>query len=158
MPHLPQKPYRLLLPTGLILLVVSLSTVGVLVDIHLLDTFYVFPFAMLSWIAALVFLVAGMVYEFTQRFLYSNILTWTHIIWTIVMSVLVMAGIYLASYPEMVVDLRSGFDANRERDTFRIVSSLTKTAIISFFILAVGQLTFLVNILVGLYTWFKKRD
>ena len=74
------------------------------------------------------------------------------------MSVLVMTGIYLASYPEMVVDLRSGYDVNRERDTFRIVSSLTKTAIISFFILAVGQLTFVVNILVGLYTWFKKKE
>ena len=79
------KPYHLLLLTGLILVFTSVffydrnSTV----DLHVLDTYFVIAHAHILWLLAIMASAVWIIYLLTKKILYSKALTWSHVIITL---------------------------------------------------------------------------
>lgn len=77
------KPYNILVPMMIALLVFSLFTMNTVVDIHLHDTFIVLSWSYIFWLFTICLLVIFLLYKATYKILYSRFLSWMHIIATI---------------------------------------------------------------------------
>jgi heme/copper-type cytochrome/quinol oxidase subunit 1 len=87
----------------------------------------------------------------TKNILYSKALTWTHIILTIAGCIFILTLPYLLtnSYEGLAGIPRRYYDIDQSK-TYQFFGKLTTTAVIFAFILVIGQLTYLVNLVMGL--------
>ena len=82
--YLKQKPYSLLLLSGLALIATSLFTQkNETVDFHIHDTVFVIAQGHLLWFLALTICGLWLLYLITRKLLYSRTLTWIHILITL---------------------------------------------------------------------------
>ena len=144
------RAHSLILLTGLILVFMSFFAVDKqsTVDIHLHDTYFIIAhihlFRLLSIIAVIIWILCLLI----NRFLFSKLLVWTHVIITIVTLLTVAFSLYyidniLEAGPRRYYDLSSFTSLN----TYNKLSAAVPIAIT---VLLLGQIIFILNIILGL--------
>ena len=89
------RPYNLFLLAAVLLVVSSFLMLEQTLDIHLHNTYYVFPTAYLIWAIALILLLAWTIYKLINQFLLTKYLTWFHVVATlIVLLVLLFSNLW----------------------------------------------------------------
>ena len=149
-----QKPYHLLLLTGLLLVLISFFVLNNnnTVDIHLHDTYFVIVHSHITWLLAIFALFVWTLYFFTNKILYSKVLTWTHIIITI-LTILLFGLILFFSDSFMNPTPRRYYDYS-SWNSFDNYTTFTKAIGITMLVLLFGQFIFVINFIAGL---FKQR-
>lgn len=156
---LKQRPYNLLLLIAILLFIAGLFSFNTLIDIHLHDTYVVFPLSFLVWLPAIILFVFWFIYLVTKQFLFSKKLMWTHIILTIITSLSLLTLPYLTTYSsEGVPGMPRRYYDYGEFNRLKIWSNLTNLAVITFVILLLGQLTYFINLFVGLYKRVDRQN
>lgn len=149
-----QKPYNLLLWTGLVLVLTSFLILkqNNSVDIHLHDTYFVITHAHVFWLLAILALFVWTLYLLTNKVLYSKALTWTHVIVTILTLVLFALPLF---FGDSLINQtpRRHYDFSNW-NSFNSYTTFTKAIAITIFVLLLGQFIFVINFIVGL---FKRR-
>ena len=142
------KPYRLLGWTAVILLIASFFVPRKFLDIHLHDTYFVVKPAIILLGLALILLVVWAIYRQTSKILYSNFLTWLHIIWTFLTSTTLGIILFLDNGFDTDIS-KNGFKlSDWERfESFQLFSALF---ILALFLLFLGQVVLLLNLVIGL--------
>src|SRR4051812_21890293 len=101
--NIKERPYNLFPIASIIVLISSFPAFGTTVDIYLHDTYFIFASADLLWGITGLLLILWTVYLLTQRFLFSKVLTWIHVILTVTTLVFVAAiSFYLNHYHDAV--------------------------------------------------------
>ena len=140
------QPYSLFLLTGQILIIASFFVFGQSIDIHLHDTYFVVAVNHLAWaLAILLFLVWG-IYKLTDRFLWTNTLTWTHVLLTIL--VLILLAIISFWKDKILPPINSNTVSYQD-----IIDEQKRKGFITYLItiaFIVGQIAYLVNLVIGL--------
>ncbi|HVK96613.1 MAG TPA: hypothetical protein VM368_02295 [Flavisolibacter sp.] len=122
------------------------------IDILLGDMSFVFPLVNYIYVAPIILIVFWLVYKATKNVLYSNKLSWTHIILTIATSLFIFALPFILtnSYQGLAGKPRRYYDYG-QFNSFNIFGEFAPIVITVFFIAAVGHLIYFVNLFVGLY-------
>jgi hypothetical protein len=141
------RPYDLFLLTSVLLVLSSFCMLGQTLDIHLHDTYYVFPAVYLIWTTALIFLFAWTVYKLTNRFLLTKYLTWFHVAATLI--VLLMLIISKLWYNEPV--LTNEREPLSFRKLFEIQRKEQITAVTISILFIAGQIGYFLNLVGGLF-------
>ena len=120
--------------------------VGQTLDVHLHDTYYVFPAIYLFWTTALAFLLAWTVYKLTNRFLLTKFLTWFHVATTLIFLIILISANLWRDNPipangEPLAFVKA-FESQKRTNTI--------VATISIIFLA-GQIGYLINLIAGLF-------
>ena len=149
-----QKPYHLLLLTGLVFLLASffITSQNNSVDIHLHDTYFVIGHTHILWLLAILAFFVWIIYLLTNKTLYSKALTWTHVIITILTLLLFVLTILLGD--NFIKPTPRKYYDYSNWNSLDNYTAFTKAISITIFVLLLGQLTFVINFFVGL---FKRR-
>ncbi|MBS0647577.1 MAG: cbb3-type cytochrome c oxidase subunit I [Verrucomicrobia bacterium] len=152
-----QKPYNLLLWTGLVLVLTSFFILkqSNSVDIHLHDTYFVIAHTHVFWLLAILAFFVWTLYLLTNKILYSKALTWTHVIITI-LTLLLFALTLFFSDSFMNTTPRRYYDYS-SWGSFDSYTTLTKALGITIFALLFGQFIFVINLIAGLFKRLTKR-
>jgi len=152
-----QKPYNLLLWTGLVLVLTSFFVLKQTnsLDIHLHDTYIVIAHTYVFWLLAILALFVWTIYLLTNKILYSKMLTWAHVSITILTLLLFALTLFFGdsfinATPRRHYDFSSW-------NSFYHYTTLTKVMAISIFVLLIGQCIFVVNLIAGLFKQLIKR-
>src|SRR5690242_8828642 len=94
-----ERPYNFLLLTAILLFIASIFNFNVPIDIHLHNTYFIFPLKLLIWLPTIILILFWLLYLLTKRFLFSKALTWTHVILTIICSILLLILPFILTYP-----------------------------------------------------------
>ena len=145
------RPYNLLVWTALIFSFIGLLIAKKenIIDIHLHDTYFVIAENHVFYIMTFLSLLVWTLYFLTKRILYSNVLTWTHVIITILTLSLLAQILYFGhSLPDQPRHYNDFSDGNfyNPFDT-----PMQKGIGISLSVLILGQIIFIFNLFVGLY-------
>ena len=146
------KPYKLLLWTAILLLVMGLFAFNLPIDILLGDMNFVFPLVDYIYVAPIILIVFWLLYKATRNVLYSNRLTWTHIILTIATSLFIFALPFILtnSYYGHAGKLRHYYDYGRF-SRFIVFGDFAFIVITVFLVAAVGLLIYFVILLLGMH-------
>lgn len=146
------RPYNLFLMTAILLFLVGLFYIDSAVNVHLHDTYYVFPLAYVFWTLSIFLFFFWLLYLGTRRVLFSKKLSWLHIVLTIVSCILVLAipNFLRNSYEGLAGMPRRYYDIGQAK-TYAFFGNATKAAIYLFLVVAIAQLAFFINFFIGLY-------
>jgi heme/copper-type cytochrome/quinol oxidase subunit 1 len=149
-----QKPYNLLLLTGLIFVLASffLLNQNNSVDVHIHDTYFVIAHAHIFWFLAILSLLVWTLYFLTNKFLFSKTLTWAHIIITILTLILFVFTLYFGDSLSNLKPRR--YYDHSSLNSFGAADKYTKAIGRTLSILIFGQIIFIINFIAGL---FKRR-
>lgn len=136
------QPHKLLLLTGILLIVLSLFVFRKTFDIHLHDTYYVMALHMVYWTLAAVVLLFALLYWWTSKMLFSGFLTWTHVILTIFSAFFIVTAPF---WLQVVEHSFPGDPLSAIEQKWRFYRNLQ---IFCLFLLA-GQLIFFINLVRG---------
>ena len=146
------KPYRILILGAILTFIVGQLLIdNSFLDIHLHDKYFVFSSTNYIWFPTVLLLILWILYKTTNKLLYSQQLSWIHILLStflasfFAISPYVLSNSYegLAGMPRRYLD----FEESSITSFFR---KMNKTEIIIFSILIFGQLLYLVNLTLGL--------
>ena len=145
-----QKPYHLLLLTGLVSVLTSFFVLNQnnLVDIHLHDTYFVIAHTHIFWFLTVLALFVMTLYLLTNKILYSKTLIWTHVIVTILTLLLVALTLFFGE-SFMNPTPRRYYDYSNW-NSFNNYTEFTKAIGITIFVLLFGQVIFIINLIAGL--------
>jgi hypothetical protein len=142
------QPHFLFLLTALVLLIASYFMRGQSVDLHIHDTYFVISLNYFIWTISIIFVLLWGLYTWTEQILWTKKLTWFHVLATLMVFVaLATTGIWHDMFiPPVKSDTTSfqNFLQNQKRD--QIIAYLISATCIT------GQLAYLVNLIVGLFT------
>ena len=143
-----QKPHNLLLLAALIFVLISffVSEENGTVDLHLHDTYFIIAHTHVFWLLAILSLFSWIIYALTEKILFSKVLTWTHVV--ITMLTLVLFALVL-SFGDRFQPRR--YYSYSIWDSFNDFDGYTKTITITMIILLLGQITFVINLIGGLF-------
>jgi heme/copper-type cytochrome/quinol oxidase subunit 1 len=147
-----QKPYNLfLLAIGLVL-IVGLVTYKSTIDIHLHDTYYILPLTILTWIPTIILLLFWLLYSVTKTYLWSKMLIWTHVLLTIIISLVIVASPYLSGYSNAGLPgaPRRYYD-HGELNRLHVFNNLSDIVVLAALILIAGQVLYIINLIAGLF-------
>lgn len=154
-----ERPYNLLLLTAIVILIASFFVSHEKVDFHLHDTYFIIALAHLFWGTSGLLLILWTLYIFTQRFLFFKFLMWTHVILTIITLVLLVAiSFYSNHYYEGLAGMPRRYYDYGSWDTFLLYNNLTKAVLITFLIIGLGLLAFIINLIFGLFKNLKRLN
>lgn|GEM_PF-689136 len=148
-----QRPYHLLLLTGLLLFLTSFLVLheSGAIDIYLHDTYFVIAHNHILWLLTILALFVWILYLLTVKILYSKALTWIHIIATILTILLLTLALFIGDNfmnptPRRYYDY-SNWNSLGNYTTFaKAISTI-------IFVLLLGQFVFVINLVAG----FVKR-
>lgn len=149
MKKLADQPYDLFLLTAITLLLYSFIPNGRLEDIHLHDTMIVLAHSTMMQIIAILLLLIWVLYRTLTRFLQRKILTWFHLLATLLPVILIVA--LSATEQEARPD---AYDIQTYKDELRLKLFSVGTLGI---IMLLGQFSFLINLLAGIVN-LRKRN
>ena len=138
------RPYNLLLLTAILLILISFIAKKTTLDIHLHDTYYIISATYIFRFLATVSAIFWDIYLLTFKFLFSNQLTWTHIIITLLTIILLCS---IALMGDKLV--------NPAWESFKKYSQYTRILLFVLGLLLLGQLTYIINLLLGI---FKRQN
>ena len=152
-----QKPYNLLLWTGLVLVLTSFPILkqNNSFDINLHDTYFVIAHTHVFWLLAIMALFVWTLYLLTNKILYSRALTWTHVIITILTLLLFALSLFFGD-SFMNLTPRRYYDYSNW-NSFDNYTTFTKPIGISIFVLLLGQFIFVINFITGLIKRLTNR-
>jgi len=101
------------------------------------------------WLLAILAVLVWALYLLTNKILYSKILTWTHVIITILTLILFASILFFRDNLVNPTPLRY-FDYN-SWNSFQTYTTFTKTISIVIFVLLIGQISFVINLVGGLF-------
>ena len=133
----------MLLLTAIIMLIASAFSLNETMDIHLYDTYYVVSAAYAFWSIAVLLMILWLVYLFTNRFLFSRMLMWLHVVLTVVISVFL--AIFIANFGKLAGMPRRYID-----DGFNAFAQFQQSILVSVFLLVLGMALYVINLLIGL--------
>jgi heme/copper-type cytochrome/quinol oxidase subunit 1 len=146
-----EKPYNLLAITGFILVLLSLIVLSEnnVVDFHLHDTYFIVAHTHIFWLFAFILFFLWLLYLCINKLLYTKLLTWLHVIITIVSAIsfgliFYFGNIFLGKSIPKYHDLSNWQSSD-------IFNTTTKSLTIIISILFLVQLFFLANIIFGLF-------
>ena len=122
---------------------------GSIIDIHLHDTYFIVAENHVYYIMSVLLLLVWTIYFLTKRILFSNVLSWTHVIITILTFILIAQTLYvghsLPNQPRHYNDFSGGSFYNSFETSIQKVIGITLNIII------LGQIIFILNLIGGLY-------
>ncbi len=138
--NIKEKPYGLLLlaAIGLSLTFVLLPTTRI--DIENITILSV-PALGITWVIPLLLLFFWLLYILTKKFLYSKAITWIHVMITVIATILIVTVLYIGINPSQVAN-----------DRYELIGNAIQILSILFI---VGQLAYLVNVLMGFLGKYK---
>jgi heme/copper-type cytochrome/quinol oxidase subunit 1 len=147
-----ERPYNLIIFTAFVVLAASFFAFNQTVDIHLHDTYFVITLTHLLWAISTLLLILWTLYILLHRLLFSRFLMWINIVLTI-MGVLFLVLIFFYSnrYYEGLAGMPRRYYDYRGSDSVVLQNNLTKAVLISIVVLGLGVLTFIVNLIIGLF-------
>ena len=146
--YLKQKPYSLLLLSGLALIATSLFTQkNETVDFHIHDTVFVIAQGHLLWFLALTICGLWLLYLITRKLLYSRTLTWTHILvnlitLTALLFLLLFKNGYSAPHKEGTLDQARWNEFNEFSQHMTLIN-------LCVMVLIAGQFIYVINLIFG---------
>lgn len=144
-----ERPYSILLFAAIALSLVFVSLPIGHIDFQEKRMFSV-PLSIFVWIIPLLLVFCWLLYLLTKRFLYSNTITWVHVLITASTTILIVTILYIFISP-----FQPG--SNRYSDTSLVERQelIGNTTRIVFIIFVCGQCVYLANLLLGLYKKLK---
>ena len=140
------KPYHLLLLAGLSLLISALIPTDQTLDIHVHDTYFVIAHSSLYWVFAIFTYFLWGVYVLARNTLFSNWLTWFHVVITLLTVAFFICLPFFGNLPGYI-DVSSWLSFNKFQ---RVLASIALLFI-------VAQLMLVMNIVGGLFIWLRNR-
>lgn len=140
------QPYFLFLLTGFFLIITTFFLSGQSVDFHLRDTYFVVSVSYFIWALAGLFFIAWAIYVLTEKFLWTKTLTWTHVLITIIILVLLLT---IGFWHDKILP-----PIKRDSLSYQnIIEDQKREAVIAYPIVTVfilGQIAYFVNLIGGL--------
>jgi hypothetical protein len=137
------QPNRLLFLIGALLIAISFFLFRKTLDLHVYDTYYVIALNFVCWVLAAFLLLFGLLYSWTGSLMFSTILTWTHVAFTIILAVFVVTTPYWIQMVEQTFS-NDPFAAIKQRERFHRGLRLL------CMLLLAGQITYFINLFGGL--------
>ncbi|PVD49374.1 hypothetical protein DC498_25390 [Terrimonas sp.] len=139
-------PFHLFLLIAILLFVFSFITWGESIDLHLHDTYFVISTIFFIWALGIAFLLVWAIYMLTSKILWKRFLTWVHVLVTIFILIALLAANFW--HDKLIPPIKRDFVSFEtfQSDTEREVKIFLPLVVLFL----VGQLAFLINILVGL--------
>jgi hypothetical protein len=152
---LKQSPYNLLLYAGLVLISTSFFIdQNKTTDIHIHDTYFIIAQAQLYWLFAFIVWVLWFMYLITRKLLYAKSLTWAHVIFTLCTVVCLGFLLYFANdLHKLPARPYTGDSIWKEYEAYKRNKRLIEMTIIA---LVFGQITFLCNLVAGLFKRIRR--
>lgn len=154
-----ERPHNLLLTTAIIVFITGQILSGNLatdirshdVFIYIHDTYYDFSIKYLLLLPTIILVFCWVLYLFTKDFLYSKIITWIHIILTIVCAICTYFFYYYEAFS--LSRISNSPDGNHDGLllNYTTFKSMNTIILYVFMIFTVAQLLYFVNLLVGVY-------
>lgn len=132
------------------MLAVALFSANIPIDLASHDTYFIVPVTLLIWLPAIISILFWVLYLLTNRFLFSKALTWIHIVLTIICSILILALPFLLTYSIVDLDAPRRYNDYDGSNRFKFFGSLVSITSIMILILLFGQVTYFVNLIIGL--------
>jgi predicted neutral ceramidase superfamily lipid hydrolase len=147
-----QKPYNLFLLAAALIVILGLLTYKSTIDINVSDTYYILPLTILTWIPTMMLLLFWVLYSVTKAYLWSKWLTWTHVVLTIIISLVMVTSPYLSGYSYSGVPgaPRRYYD-HGELNRLHVFHNLSDIVVLAALILIGGQLLYFVNLFTGIF-------
>ncbi len=142
-----RNPFHLLLLNAFFLFFISLFIPNREIDIHFHDTFFILPIKYLIWFPTLFQFVFWIIYLITKQYLFSNLLSWIHIVLLVStsLSIVVLTYYLLNSISQPIihptVDSIKNLRPNQAPSD--LISSLS-------FLLIGSSLIYITNLIIGL--------
>ena len=148
--RLNKQPYFLFLLAGIALIISTFFFWGQFVHIHLHDTLFVISANYFIWALAIIFFVGWVIYELTEKILWTRKLIWAHVLSTLLVLIIILTIVswhdkIFSPFKKEVIGFQDLIDDQKRERTFALTSAIV-------FIL--GQFLFFVNLIGGL---FKRR-
>lgn len=150
------RPFNLLLIIGIVIAVLSLFKLNSrsTFDIHVHDTYYVIHTTLILLALSIFAVLMWLLYIVTNRILYSKVLTWAHVLFSVsTLSVLVWAVFF--GYNIFDPSSRRYID-NHNWTSFNSFQTYSKAITMISFIVVVGQLFYLINLIAGFFSRAKR--
>jgi heme/copper-type cytochrome/quinol oxidase subunit 1 len=146
-----EQPYNLLLLTAAFILIASIFAYDQTLDIHLHDTYFIVAMTYLFWATSILLLILWALYLLTKQFLFSKLLTWVHIILTVIALVSFVAiSFYSTNYYDGLAGMPRRYYDYSGWKTFERYNNLTKGVFAVMLLISIGLMAYIINIVVGL--------
>jgi cytochrome c oxidase subunit 1 len=149
------KPYDLLLITSVLLLITSFFPLQSTLDLHLHDTYFVIAVSHITWVLSLFLFLMWGIYRLLSEVLFSRVMTWLHVLLTVIPLVIIMIIIIRqslsipAGMPRRYVDYNwSAFESFQRYNTF--ISVIAMVCILC-------QPVIILNVALGVIVWLRKK-
>ena len=145
------SPHNLLALTGSLYFIVSFFFFNQTMDIHLHDTYFIIALTYLLRFLAGSLLLFWLLYKVLYKYLLSGFLSWTHIISTLIATILILT---FNNWSEEIYSTKGFVSLNDLKQFQRYNTILSMLTVI----LAAGQFIFLINLLGGLVKKLNKNS
>lgn len=111
------------------------------------------------WLLVGILVLLWLIYAATTRILFSITLTWVHIVATALCSAIVPVIPYLSMYPDGgLAGMPRRYYDHASFTVYKVINNMSEAFIIAFLLLLLVQLTYVINLFIGIYRrLFKKH-